>query len=79
MSDRNRILCEFRNKTKSIMGDALKRIIQIEDEIFDAAYDIELEYGVPISVNIKNEKHFKNWVNSLPYYSNIQKEGIIIA
>ena len=55
------------------------RIIQIEDEIFDAAYDIELEYGVPISVNIKNEKHFKNWVNSLPYYSNIQKEGIIIA
>lgn len=41
--------------------------------------DIELEYGVPISVNIKNEKHFKNWVNSLPYYSNIQKEGIIIA
>ena len=108
MSDRNRILCEFRNKTKSIMGDSLKqmilygsyargdygdnsdmdimvlteltddRIIQIEDEIFDAAYDIELEYGVPISVNIKNEKHFKNWVNSLPYYSNIQKEGIII-
>ena len=43
------------------------------------AYDIELEYGVPISVNIKNEKHFKNWVNSLPYYSNIQKEGIIIC
>lgn len=109
MSDRNRILCEFRNKTKSIMGDSLKqmilygsyargdyrdnsdmdimvlteltddRIIQIEDEIFDAAYDIELKYGVPISVNIKNEKHFKNWVNSLPYYSNIQKEGIIIA
>lgn len=106
MSDRNRILCEFRNKTKSIMGDSLKqmilygsyargdygdnsdmdimvltddRIIQIEDEIFDVAYDIELEYGVPISVNIKNEKHFKNWVNSLPYYSNIQKEGIIIA
>lgn len=109
MSDRNRILCEFRNKTKSIMGDSLKqmilygsyargdyrdnsdmdimvlteltddRIIQIEDEIFDAAYDIELKYGVPISVNIKNERHFKNWVNSLPYYSNIQKEGIIIA
>ena len=109
MCDRNRILCEFRNKTKSIMGDSLKqmilygsyargdygdnsdmdimvlteltddRIIQIEDEIFDAAYDIELEYGVPISVNIKDEKHFKNWVNSLPYYSNIQKEGIIIA
>lgn len=108
MSDRNRILCEFRNKTKSIMGDSLKqmilygsyargdygdnsdmdimvlteltddRIIQIEDEIFDAAYDIELEYGVPISVNIKNEKHFKNWVNSLPYYSNIQRRELLL-
>ena len=27
MSDRNRILCEFRNKTKSIMGDSLKQMI----------------------------------------------------
>ena len=50
-----------------------------EDELFDAAYDIELEYGVPISVNIKNEEHFRNWANSLPYYSNIEREGVIIA
>lgn len=27
MSDRNLILCEFRNKTKSIMGDSLKQMI----------------------------------------------------
>lgn len=55
------------------------KIIRIEDEMFDAAYDIELEYGVPISVNIKNENHFRNWEDSLPYYSNIKKEGIVIA
>ena len=85
MSDKNKILSEFKSKTKSIMGNSLKqiilygsyargdykdnsdmdimilteltddRIVQIEDELFDAAYDIELEYGVPISVNIKNE------------------------
>ena len=67
------------NSDMDIMVLTDDRIIQIEDEIFDAAYDIELKYGVPISVNIKNERHFKNWVNSLPYYSNIQKEGIIIA
>ena len=109
MSDRNRILCEFRNKTKSIMGDSLKqmilygsyargdyrdnsdmdimvlteltddRIIQIEDEIFDAAYDIELKYGVPISVNIKYERHIKKCENCFPYYSNILKEVIIFA
>lgn len=109
MSDKNKILSEFKSKTKSIMGNSLKQIIlygsyargdykansdmdimilteltddqivQIEDELFDVAYDIELEYGVPISVNIKNEEHFRNWVNSLPYYSNIEREGVIIA
>lgn len=109
MSDKNKILSEFKSKTKSIMGNSLKqiilygsyargdykdnsdmdimilteltddRIVQIEDELFDAAYDIELEYGVPISVNIKNKEHFRNWANSLPYYSNIEREGVIIA
>ena len=109
MSDKNKILSEFKSKTKSIMGNSLKqiilygsyargdykhnsdmdimilteltddRIVQIEDELFDAAYDIEVEYGVPISVNIKNEEHFRNWANSLPYYSNIEREGVIIA
>ncbi len=94
MSDRNRILCEFRNKTKSIMGDSLKQMIlygsyargdygdnsdmdiMVLTELTD---DRIIQIEEPISVNIKNEKHFKNWVNSLPYYSNIQKEGIIIA
>ena len=82
MSDKNKILSEFKSKTKSIMGNSLKqiilygsyargdykdnsdmdimilteltddRIVQIEDELFDAAYDIELEYGVHISLNI---------------------------
>lgn len=105
MSDRNRILCEFRNKTKSIMGDSLKqmilygsyargdyrdnsdmdimvlteltddRIIQIEDEIFDAAYDIELKYGVPISVNIKNERHFKKLGKQLAVLFKYTKGG----
>lgn len=38
MSDRNRILCEFRNKTKSIMGDSLKQMIymvHMQEEIME--------------------------------------------
>lgn len=54
------------------------RIIQIEDEIFDAAYDIELEYGVPISVNIKNENTLKLG-KQLAVLFKYTKEGIIIA
>ena len=89
MSDRNRILCEFRNKTKSIMGDSLKQMILYgsyargdygDNSDMDIMVLTELTDDRIIQIEDEIfEKHFKNWVNSLPYYSNIQKEGIIIA
>lgn len=55
------------------------QILAVEDAVFDLAYDYELHYGIPISVNIKNEKHFSYWANALPYYRNIEKEGLVLA
>lgn len=51
----------------------------IENEVYDLAYDYELEYGITISVNIKNEEHFNYWLGALPYYDNIKREGIVLA
>ena len=42
------------------------------------AYDIELEKGIHISVVIKNEKQFEYWVDTLPFYRNVSKEGVEI-
>lgn len=54
-------------------------IVAIEDQVVDIAFDYELRESVPISINIKNAKHFEYWANTLPYYRNIAKEGIILA
>lgn len=50
----------------------------IENEIFDLAFDFQMKYFVDISVVIKNEEQFKYWLGVLPFYDNVQKEGIVL-
>ncbi|MCR4566533.1 MAG: nucleotidyltransferase domain-containing protein [Pseudobutyrivibrio sp.] len=54
-------------------------IEKIEDDIFDIAYDYLLSDELTISVNIKNNVHFLYWVDNLPYYRNVKREGKILA
>ena len=54
-------------------------IKEIEKKVYDIAFEYELMYDVMISVNIKNEEHFNYWLGALPYYDNINKEGIVLA
>ena len=49
-----------------------------EKKIFDLAFDFMMEYGVDISVIIKNERHFNYWLGTLPFYNNIEKEGVVL-
>ena len=56
-----------------------EEIEKIENDIFDIAFDYLIADNLTISVNIKNNVHFLYWVDNLPYYRNIQREGIIIA
>ena len=41
-------------------------------------FDFFMEYGVDISVIVKNEEHFKYWLGALPFYDNVEKEGVVI-
>lgn len=54
-------------------------IRKLENQVYDAAYDLELAAGIPISVNIKNADQFNYWLGALPYYDNVKKEGKILA
>lgn len=54
-------------------------IRKIEDKVYDIAFDYELSDRVQISVNIRNEDHFNYWLGALPYYDNVEKEGIVLA
>lgn len=58
---------------------AEKEIKSIEYKLFDVAFDFLMEYGVDISVIVKNEEHFKYWLGTLPFYDNVEKEGIVIS
>lgn len=53
-------------------------IEKIETSIFDLAFDFQMEYGVDISVVVKNEEHFKYWLGVLPFYDNVEREGILL-
>ena len=46
----------------------------IEEELFDMAYDLELEYDCLIDVIVLPE----DMVDSIPLYQNIEKEGVSI-
>lgn len=55
-----------------------EEIKKIENEIYDISFDIQMEFGVVISVIIKNENDFNYWLGTLPFYNNVQKEGVVI-
>ena len=55
-----------------------KEIEQIETEIYDLAFDYLMDYGVDISVVIKNEEQFNYWLAALPFYDNVRKEGMVL-
>jgi predicted nucleotidyltransferase len=47
-----------------------------DDMVFDKSYEITLKHGVLLSVMSKSEHHFLHWVDVLPFYDNIRKEGL---
>ena len=53
-------------------------IEHIEGEVFDLAFDFQMTYGIEISVIVKNEKQFNYWLGAVPFYNNVQREGIVI-
>ena len=37
-----------------------------------------MKYGIVISPIIKNDKHFEKWMEVLPFYQNVVKEGVCV-
>lgn len=55
-----------------------REIEQIENSIFDLVFDFQIEHSIDISVVIKNENQFNYWLGALPFYDNVQKEGVVL-
>lgn len=55
-------------------------IIKYRNQILDYAYELEWNnnFDITISPLIKNIDNFNYWVEALPFYMNVEKEGVIL-
>lgn len=54
-------------------------IWRYENTVYDLAYDIMMDTGFDISPVIKNIDQFNYWSDTLPYYRNVNKEGVVLS
>lgn len=57
---------------------SFKEIEIYRDKISDISFDIELEKGIIISPIVKNIDNYNARINIIPFYINVQKEGVVI-
>ena len=51
----------------------------IEEQVFDMAYDIELEYGLVIGTIVYSKDFwYSDRAAAMPLYKNIQREGLFV-
>lgn len=58
---------------------SFKEIEEYRDKISDIAYDIELDTGIVLSPIVKNIEKYNSMVNFVPFYKNVQKEGVVLV
>lgn len=56
-------------------------IEEYRQKIYDLAYDIEdaNDFDIWLSPLIKNIDRFNYWLEALPFYMNVQREGVILS
>ena len=54
-------------------------IVKYRELIWYSTYDLELDNDVTISAVLKNIDKFDYWLNALPFYTNVNKEGIVLS
>ncbi len=58
---------------------SFKEIEDYRDKVSDIAYDIELDTGIILSPVIKNIEKYNSRVKFIPFYKNVQKEGVVLV
>ena len=56
-------------------------IVTYRQKIQDLAYDIEWnnDFDIDISPLVKNIDRFNYWLEALPFYMNVQREGVVLS
>ena len=56
-------------------------VVEYRNKIVHLAYDIEYDsdFEVTISPLLKNIDNFNYWLEALPFYMNVEKEGVVLS
>ena len=56
-------------------------IVKYRSEIVQLAYDIEWKnkFDIHLSPLVKNIDRFNYWLEALPFYMNVQREGVVLS
>lgn len=55
-----------------------EKIKEVEKKVIDYSYDLDLEYDILLSPIIENIENYKNRVNYMAFYKNIENEGVLL-
>ena len=55
-----------------------KELAEYRMKIRDLACDLELENDIIISPIVRNIEKYNNRINVIPFYMNVQKEGVVL-
>ena len=55
-----------------------EKIDEYSDEMSELIYEYNTDYNIWMMPVVKNEVHFMKWVEAYPFYSNVQREGVIL-
>lgn len=53
-------------------------IKEVEKQIIEYSYDMNLKYNVLLSPIVENDEHYKKRVKYMLFYKNIEKEGVLL-
>ena len=55
-----------------------EELVEYRMKIRDLACDLELENDIIISPIVRNIEKYNNRINVIPFYMNVQKEGVVL-
>ena len=54
-----------------------EELVQYRRKINDFCAEIDLHYNVLLAPKLQSQEFFDEWVNTLPFYQNVVKDGIM--
>lgn len=62
------LLVDLSQEEIDVYGDALSEL----------GYEYNINHDLWVMPVVKNQQHFKRWAAAYPFYSNVQKEGVVL-